>query len=206
MNQSDWAQKYRPTTVQDLILPFQLGTRIKAFIQNSAEMSLLFHGPPGCGKTTAAKLICPDETFFINCTIESSIAMVRDLEKKCSAVTMTGTRRVVVFDEADFLSRDAQAALRGLVETHSAINSFVMTANELGRLSDAIRSRFYPVAFNHMPTPEFKTELIQRLRAIAAKEGNPDVSHVLLKTIVSQYFPDIRRMLKALQFELTSSP
>lgn len=205
MNQTDWAQKYRPTSIDDLALPPTLGAKIRTYIQTGAEMSLLFYGPPGCGKTTAARLINPDETYFVNCTMDNSIGMVREMERKCSSVTLTGSKRVVVLDEAEYLSRDAQAALRGLVETHSAANCFVMTANEPERLSDAMLSRFYPVAFDFLQSTEFRTSLLARLGVIAASEGHPDVPEFHLKSIVSQCFPDIRKMIKALQFELIGS-
>jgi replication-associated recombination protein RarA len=63
---SDWAIKYRPTSIGEVILPKQIENRLRAFSKNSGGFSVLFHGSPGCGKTTVAKIINPDNTYFIN--------------------------------------------------------------------------------------------------------------------------------------------
>jgi DNA polymerase III delta prime subunit len=202
MNELDWAQKYRPATFDDLVLPPGLSTRLRKFIADKGGMSLMFTGKPGCGKSTVAKLINPDSTYFINCTTDNSIDMVRGLARTCSSVTLDGERRVVVLDEADYLSKDAQAALRGVVESMSSVNDFIMTANEPERLSDAIRSRFLPIPFDFFASEEFKQNLLNRLRRIATCEGHGDVSDVQLRAIIKQRFPDIRGMIKQMQFDL----
>ncbi len=162
----------------------------------------MFTGKPGCGKSTVAKLINPDSTYFINCTTDNSIDMVRGLARTCSSVTLDGERRVVVLDEADYLSKEAQAALRGVVESMSSVNDFIMTANEPERLSDAIRSRFLPIPFDFLASEDFKQNLLNRLRRIATCEGHGDVSDAQLRAIIKQRFPDIRGMIKQMQFDL----
>lgn len=206
MNELDWAQKYRPTKFDDLILPPALSTRLRKLVVDKGGMSLMFHGKPGCGKTTVAKLINPDEILFINCTMKNSIEMVRNLERTCSALTFSGARRVVVLDEADYLSKDAQAALRGLVEEYSSNNCFIMTANEPQRLSVAVKSRFHLVAFDFMASSEFKQALLDRLRVIATRKNYPEVEEAFLKSVVRQCFPDIRSMIKTMQYELMNEP
>ncbi len=205
MSNTDWAQKYRPQTIEDMVLPKQLQGRLTKLVKNNGGMSLLFHGRPGSGKTTIAKMISPDNTLFINCTTNNSIDMVRGLERSCSSVTLDGKRRVVVLDEADYLSKDAQAALRGTVEFLSSSNDFIMTANEPDRLTEAIRSRFLPIHFDFLASTEFKAEISRRLRVIAVSEGRGDIEDTHIRSIVTQYFPDIRRMIKTLQFELMAN-
>lgn len=202
MEQADWAQKYRPTQFSELVLPTGLSKKIGAYMQDKGGMSLMFYGKPGSGKTSVAKLINPGTTIFINCTIENSISMVRELERSCSKVTFSGDRRIVVLDEADYLTKDAQVALRGLVERYSSNNCFIMTANDPERLSDAIQSRFLPIAFDFMASSEFKQALLERLKVIAASEGRVDAQEVHLRLIINQCFPDIRKMIKKLQYEL----
>lgn len=202
MNEVDWSQKHRPSSIEEVILPEGIGNKLKQLVKLQGGLSLLFHGRAGCGKTTVAKLINPINTLYINCTAENSINMVRDLERRCSSVTLDGGRRLVLLDEADYLSKDAQAALRGAVESLSIANDFVMTANEPWKLSEAILSRFYSVCFDFKDERDLKIDMKTRLWKVALDEGYVDVPDDQIFEIVEYCFPDMRRMLKSLQFQL----
>ncbi len=202
MKEVDWSQKHRPSSIDEVILPDGIGSKLKQLVKLQGGLSLLFHGRAGCGKTTVAKLINPNNTLYINCTADNSINMVRELERRCSSVTLDGGRRVVLLDEADYLTKDAQAALRGAVESLSVANDFVMTANDPWKLSDPILSRFYPVCFDFNNDDELKLDMKARLWNIAHEEGYTDTSDQQVFEIVEYCFPDMRRMLKSLQFQL----
>lgn len=203
---TDWSQKYRPKNLDEMILPDTFRDRLKKLFNGSNGMSLMFYGRAGAGKTTAAKLLNknPENIIFMSCT-DNSVHMVRSLENYCSTVTMNGGRRTIILDEADALKIDAQQALRGIVERFSVNNDFIMTANDPNKLSEALRSRFYPVPFEFLASRELLLDYQCRLWEIALIEGFPEVSDDLLKVIVKHCFPDMRRMIKRLQYEITLS-
>ena len=198
----DWAQKYRPTAIQDVILPTNLKERLQKVITQSGGISLLFWGRPGCGKTTVGQLINPSETYQIDCTTSRSIDMVRSLERYCSTFSLEGSRRLVLLDEADHLSKDAQNAFRGVVERFSVSTDFVMTANNPNTLSEPIRSRCFPVHFDVTSDPSMEERFVTRATEVLFQEGIKDFDIERVREIVKANFPDLRRTLKQVQFEL----
>jgi len=198
----DWAQKYRPTAIQDVILPTSLKESLEKIINQNGGISLLFWGRPGCGKTTVGQLINPSETYQIDCTTSRSIDMVRSLERYCSTFSLEGSRKLVLLDEADHLSKDAQNAFRGVVERFSVSTDFVMTANNPNIFSEPIRSRCYPVHFDVASDPSMEEQFVTRVTDVLSQEGIKDFDIERVREIVKTNFPDLRRTLKQVQFEL----
>ena len=198
----DWAQKYRPTAIQDVILPTNLKESLEKIINQNGGISLLFWGRPGCGKTTVGQLINPSETYQIDCTTSRSIDMVRSLERYCSTFSLEGSRKLVLLDEADHLSKDAQNAFRGVVERFSISTDFVMTANNPNIFSEPIRSRCYPVHFDVTSDPSMEEQFVTRVTEVLSQEGIKDFDIERVREIVKTNFPDLRRTLKQVQFEL----
>ena len=198
----DWAQKYRPTTIQDVILPTNLKESLEKIINQNGGISLLFWGRPGCGKTTVGQLINPSETYQIDCTTSRSIDMVRSLERYCSTFSLEGSRKLVLLDEADHLSKDAQNAFRGVVERFSVSTDFVMTANNPNIFSEPIRSRCFPVHFDVTSDPSMEEQFVTRVVEVLSQEGIKDFDIERVREIVKTNFPDLRRTLKQVQFEL----
>ena len=198
----DWAQKYRPTAIQDVILPTSLKESLEKIINRNGGISLLFWGRLGCGKTTVGQLINPSETYQIDCTTSRSIDMVRSLERYCSTFSLEGSRKLVLLDEADHLSKDAQNAFRGVVERFSVSTDFVMTANNPNIFSEPIRSRCFPVHFDVTSDPSMEERFVNRVTEVLSQEGIKDFDIERVREIVKTNFPDLRRTLKQVQFEL----
>jgi len=198
----DWGQKYRPRALEEMVLSSVMRSKLQQVINRKGGISLLFWGRPGSGKTTTAKLINPENTVFINCSTNNSIDTIRWIEHEFISGVVTGGRRLILLDEADNLTPDAQAAIRAVSEELSLHNDFVLTANDPNKLSEAVRSRFLPVNFDMAYSEELIESLIKRLITIAKSEGHSKIDGELVEPIVKANFPDLRRMTKTLQFEL----
>jgi len=198
----DWGQKYRPKTIDEVIVPKTRRNWLKNLSRQQGGLSMLFWGRAGCGKTTVAKLINPANTLFINCSTNNSIDTIRWIEETFDSGMVFGGRRVLLLDEADNLTADAQAALRGVAEELSPYNDFILTANDPNKLTEAIRSRFLPVDFDFEETDELIDYVCARMHQIAFLEGFAEVDSGLIREIVKKRFPDIRRITKTLQHEL----
>jgi putative ATPase len=198
----DWAIKYRPRSMADVILPNHLESRFRTIASNNGGISLLLKGPPGCGKTTVAMLINSEDTYFVNCNFQNRLEDIRSLERVCSNHSLIGKKRLILLDEADSLKPESIKALRAFTEIYGNVNDFVMTTNHPERMPEAISSRFLHIDFSYPETEELKLKLMKFLSKVAIDEGYEAPDPALLRSIIKRSFPDIRNMLKQLQFEL----
>ena len=142
-----WVEKYRPTKISDCVLPSDLYEPFSDFVDQGKLPNLILAGGPGTGKTTAAKALCEEtqtDYLMVNGSDEGrSIDTVRTtLNQFCSSVSMTGNRKAIIMDEADYMNPDSvQPALRGFIEKFGNNVSFLFTANYPNRIIDPIHSR-----------------------------------------------------------------
>jgi replication factor C small subunit len=166
-------------------------------------------GSAGVGKTTVARAMCEQlglNHLFINSSDERGIDMLRTkIKGYASTVSLTGGRKVIILDEADYLTPEAQAGLRGAIEEFSDNCSFIFTCNFKARLIDALHSRCAVVDFTLKGDEKSKMamSMFKRVKTILSEEGIEYDPQVLGK-IVERYFPDYRRTLNELQRYSTS--
>ena len=204
MNEFLWAQAYRPKTVQECILPERLKNVFQEFVHSGDIPNLMLTGSAGVGKTTVALAMCEElniSYLFINSSDERGIDILRTkIKNYASTFSFDTKRKVIILDEADYITPEAQAALRGSMEEFSSNCSFILTCNFKARLIDAIHSRCSVIDFTlHADEkPKMAAAFMSRITDILTKENVQFDKNVLVE-IVKKYFPDFRRTLNELQ-------
>ena len=165
-------------------------------IQNS-----IFYGPAGTGKTTLAKLIVNNldcDYLYINASDERGIETIRDKVTSFSSTASFRQIKVVILDEADFLTIQAQASLRNVIETFSRTTRFIMTCNFIERIIDPLQSRCQVLKI----IPPSKKEVAKHLNNILINEIGKGWNVDFLVNIVNTHYPDIRKMLNTIQLSI----
>jgi DNA polymerase III delta prime subunit len=199
-----WSQKYRPKTVAECILPDRIKAVFQQYVDTKNIPNLMLTGSAGVGKTTIAMAMCDEigvNHLFINSSEERGIDVLRTkIKSYASTISLTGGRKVIILDEADYLTPEAQAGLRGAIEEFSDNCTFIFTCNFKSRLIEALHSRCSVIDFSlkNEEKPRMAAQLFSRLSVILNKESIEYDKQVLIK-IVEKHFPDYRRTLNELQ-------
>jgi replication factor C small subunit len=190
-------ERYRPTKLENYVGNEHLKTLISKYLEQNDIQNFIFYGQAGGGKTTLAKLIVHNldcDYLYINASDERGIETIRDKVAGFASVASFKPIKVVILDEADFLTIQAQASLRNIIETFSRTTRFIMTCNFVERIIDPLQSRCQVLKI----TPPSKSEVAKHLVWILEKEN---ISYELedIKTITNQYYPDLRKCLNTIQ-------
>jgi len=200
-----WVEKYRPTKINDCILPDELKKTFGLFVQDKHIPNLILSGGPGVGKTTVAKAMIEEigaTYMMINGSEESGIDVLRTKIKNfASTVSLEGGRKYLIIDEADYLNpQSTQPALRGFMEEFHKNCGFILTCNYKNRLIPAIQSRCSVVDFiiPNSQKPKLASKFFTRVGDILNKE-NVKFEPKAVAELMNKFFPDWRRVLNELQ-------
>jgi replication factor C small subunit len=207
-----WVEKYRPKRVEDVIGAEHLIEKMNEYIKNKSIPHLLFVSGPGQGKTTVAKILADeicgkDQYLYINASDRNNIETIRnDVVSYCGTVGFGNGLKIIILDESDGLTPQAQKSLRNVMEEYAKSTRFILTANYGNKLIEAIHSRCQAYEFYGAN----KTQVMARLNSILKSEnikyGTPpegvtlkDFAKSQLTQLVDQYYPDIRLTINTLQ-------
>ena len=192
-----WIEKFRSKTLDEYIGNEEVKNRISECLKQNDIPHFIFSGTAGTGKTTLAKLIVGNlkcDYRYLNASDENGIDTIREKVKGFASSATFHPLKIVILDEADFLTQPAQAALRNIIEEHSINTRFILTCNYIERLIEPLTSR----CEIHILTPPSKGEVAKHVctKILDVEKVKYDINDVV--TIIKQLYPDIRSIIKVL--------
>lgn len=200
-----WSESHRPKTIADTVLPEELKTLFQGFVDQGNCPNLLLTGPAGCGKTTVARAMLEElgcDYILINGSMNGNIDTLRnDIRSFASSISFTGGRKYVILDEADYLTQQTQAALRGFMEEFSKNCGFILTCNFKNRIIGAVAdSRCSVIDFKIKKSdlPTLAKQMMKRVINILDAE-NVTYDKAAVAAVITKYHPDWRRTINEIQ-------
>jgi len=199
-------EELRPKRFEDLVLEKSLKEKLKKMYETRNVMNMLFYGKPGSGKTSSSKIFTDSDDFdciTINGSLDTGVDIVRNtilgFTTSCSLLSKP---KICFIDECDYLSKNTQGSLRGVIENSSSNCRFILTCNELHKIQKPLQSRLLTICFD-MTQFEIKSELEKyRTRVVDyLKSIIPDVDESRVNRIIDMNYPDYRTISQKLEFE-----
>jgi DNA polymerase III delta prime subunit len=194
-------EKYRPHTLEDIVLAEDVKNVFVSFKEKQEIPSLIFLGNPGIGKTSLSKILVKNilqcQYLYINASDENGIDTIRNkVVNFAQTRSIDGKIKVIILDEADALSGEAQRALRNTMEEYSSVTRFILTGNYKYKLIDALRSRCQSFDL----TPPLEDVLKRCLYVLKAEKITlPDDQRASFVQLVKSNYPDIRKCINDIQ-------
>ena len=199
-----WELKYRPTTLDDIILPDGLVNQFNSLKLSGKLPNMLFSGTAGTGKTTTALVLADDmdlSAMYINMALETSVEVIRSrLMSFASTVSLEGKQKLFIGDEFDRLSPTAMDSLKGVIEKMSSNCKFLFTSNHKGKIIEPILSRLQEVdfVFNKQDMAAMKKKAWIAACKVCVKE-EVEFEKKAIAEVIKQLFPDMRKIMNHLQ-------
>ncbi len=202
-----WVEKYRPKTVDEYVFKDEAQKhQVKNWVADGGIPHLLFSGSPGTGKTTLAKVLINDlgvqeaDVLLINASRDNGVDLIRRKITNFSETMPWGDYKVILLDEADYISAEGQAALRGVMEQYHASVRFILTCNYPNKIIPALQSRCQGFHITSLDTNEFTARIAEILI-----ENNVKFELDTLDSFVRATYPDLRKTINSVQMAVVDS-
>jgi DNA polymerase III delta prime subunit len=199
-----WVETHRPQTIRDCILPERLKKPFQEYVNQKNIPNLLLAGGPGVGKTTVAKAMCKEvgcDYLVLNGSDENGVDTIRvKVRNYATSMSLSGGRKVIIIDEADYLTPNAQAILRNAIEEYSINCSFIFTCNYKTKIIEPLHSRCAVIDFTlkSAEKAQMAKDFFVRIRSILQSE-KVEYDDKVIAELIKKYFPDFRRVINELQ-------
>ena len=192
-----WVEKYRPQVLEDYVGNEIIKNKIADYLTQGSIQNLLFHGVAGTGKTTLAKLIAKNlncDLLYLNASDERGIDTIREKIIPFASTMGFDDIKIVILDEADYLTPQAQATLRNTIESCSKTTRFILTCNYLERIISPLQSRCQTFEI----TPPSKQEVNYKCQDILTQEKTLFYDNNI-NDVINTHYPDIRKIINTIQ-------